>query len=127
MVTVGTLQNSGLGGQAFDPVRIASLPPRKSMPPRRGMPSGRRVHRGRAVSAGRLIARLRRPWHRGSRRRCDAEQYSTAPARWPTGEKRALRVQTPLDFARTADFRSVWSSPRVSAHGPARLWGQRAL
>ena len=51
--------------------------------------SGRRVHRGRAVSAGRLIARLRRPLGRGSRRRCDAEQDSTAPARWPTGEKRA--------------------------------------
>ena len=83
----GTLQNTVDGLEAVCPVRIASFPPRKSMPPRRGMPSGRRVRRGRAVSAGRLIARLRRPWHRGSRRRRDAEQYSTARARCGRREK----------------------------------------
>ena len=70
--------------------------------------SGRRVHRGRAVSAGRLIARLRRPLGRGSRRRCDAEQDSTAPR--------------PPDGRREKRGRSECKPPWISRAPPICAW-----
>ena len=87
-----------MGWKPFDPFGSTLSQQENPCCPAAVCASGRRVRRGRAVSAGRLIARLRRPWHRGSRRRCDAEQYSDRARQMADGRRTSALSANPPGF-----------------------------